>query len=123
MADRARAPPAHSNEEVIMFPQFLPREGGLRSFRRAHKAMLGTSVALALVLVPVAGLELARAQSADTTTGMASMPSLSPLVKKVMPAVVNISVEEAANVSADTPDSQLGQEFPPGSPFNEFMKR
>src|SRR5581483_222043 len=60
----------------------------------------------------------------DTTTAAASMPSLSPLVKKVMPAVVNISVQEASNVSADaSPDSQLSPDLPPGSPLNEFMKR
>jgi serine protease Do len=107
-----------------MLPQFHPSDGGMRSLSRAHKAILATSAALALVLAPAAGLELARAQSADATTGTTTMPSLSPLVKKVMPAVVNISVEESADASADaTPDSQLGNELPPGSPFNEFMKR
>ncbi|HLJ21821.1 MAG TPA: trypsin-like peptidase domain-containing protein, partial [Stellaceae bacterium] len=86
--------------------------------------MLASGVALSLVLVPVAGLELARAQTSDASTVATAMPSLSPLVKKVMPAVVNISVQESSDVSAgDTPDSQLGSEFPPGSPMNEFMKR
>jgi serine protease Do len=107
-----------------MFPQFSPRGDGIRSFRRAHVAMLATSVALALVLVPAAGLEPARAQTADASAGVAAMPSLAPLVKKVMSAVVNISVEESAGANTDaSPDLQSGPEFPPGSPFNEFMKR
>ena len=106
-----------------MSPQLLPREGGMRKFRRAHVALLATSVALALVLVPAAGLELARAQTADASTA-AAMPSLSPLVKKVMPAVVNISVQESLDTNTDAgSDMQSGPQFPPGSPFNDFMKR
>src|ERR1700747_2588223 len=94
-----------------MLSKLSPRRGGIRPFRRAHMAMLTTSVALALILGPIAGLEWARAETTGTETNITQLPSLSPLVKKVMPAVVNISVLETATAdqSADvSPNPQPG---------------
>jgi serine protease Do len=94
-------------------------------FRRLRAALLATTVATALVLGPVAGLELARAQNVSGPAATtATLPSLSPLVQKVMPAVVNISVVEAGTASDEQdqaePDQSPGQ---PGSPFDQYLHR
>ena len=62
-------------------------------------------------------------------TGTA-LPSFSPIVKQVMPAVVNISVtEQASAIASDDsddqdagPDQGFQHNFPP-SPFDEFLRR
>src|SRR5579885_2470431 len=111
-----------SNEEVTMFSKLSPPR--VRSFARANMTMLATGVALVLALGPVAGLELARAQTLPPAGDAGQLPSLSPLVKKVMPAVVNISVEESAAEQGDGgPDLQPGPGFPEGSPFDQYLKR
>jgi len=115
-----------------MLSKFSPRRYGMRSFRRAHVTVLASGVALALVLGPTVVLELARAQTSDASGALAQLPSLSPLVKKVMPAVVNISVEQSAGVAdasgSSGPDPQPGPGSPQGSPFDQppfdqYMKR
>jgi serine protease Do len=116
-----------------MYSKFSPRRDGIGSFRCGHMTVLASGVALALVAGPIVGLELARAQSSETSGAMAQLPSLSPLVKNVMPAVVNISVEQSANVADESgstgPDLQLGPgSSPQGSPFDQapfdqYMKR
>ncbi len=91
-----------------------PRLGRLRA------AVLATGLGVSLALMPLAG---ARAQ--DAGGNLVQMPSLSPLVKKVLPAVVNISVLERADANdqtADEGDNQF-QGIQPGSPFDEFLKK
>jgi len=89
---------------------------------------LGLAVALSVALT---GAPLAFAQAQATGSAIVSMPSFAPMVKKVLPAVVNISVAEKSDVSNsddDNQDQQLGQNdnpfqgFPP-SPFDEFLRR
>ncbi len=112
-----------------MLSKLSPRWDGMRAFRRPRMAALATGVALALVLAPVVGLEWAHAGTAAAETAMVQLPSLSPLVKKVMPAVVNISVLEKAGAGDETaesgPNVQPGPmpSFPEGSPFNDFLKK
>ncbi len=83
----------------------------------------------AAVLVAGLGASLAfapLAQAQDGSGGLVQMPSLSPLVKKVLPAVVNISVLEKANANdqtADEGDNGDLQGIPQGSPFDEFLKK
>ena len=92
-----------------------PRLGRLRA------AALATGLGLGLVFMPWAGT-----QAQDAGGGLVQMPSLSPLVKKVLPAVVNISVLEKAEASDQTADEGDGGEFQgiqPGSPFDEFLKK
>ena len=115
-----------------MLSKLSPRGDGMRSFCRAHRTVLASGVALALVFGPVAGLEIARAQSSDASGAVTQLPSLSPLVKKVMPAVVNISVEQSAGVADESessgPDLQSGPGSSQGSPLDQspldrYMKR
>ncbi|HUN48041.1 MAG TPA: DegQ family serine endoprotease [Stellaceae bacterium] len=92
---------------------------------RARIAALAAGTALTLVLAPVSGLPLAHAATASGSE-LVAMPSLSPLVKQVMPAVVNISVVEKSGDQSDGgPEMGPGpfQNFPPGSPFDEFLRK
>ena len=95
--------------------------------RRARIAALAAGTALTLVLAAVHGLPHAQAQAAGSSSELAAMPSLSPLVKKVMPAVVNISVVEKSSDDGDAGGPEMGPgpfpNFPPGSPFDEFLRR
>ena len=74
---------------------------------------------LALLVCATATLAPARAQEAQGAISI-PLPSLSPLIESVAPAVVNISVElterEIAQGNEGFPD------FPP-SPFDEFLRR
>jgi serine protease Do len=72
---------------------------------------------------------------------VAALPSLAPLVKKVMPAVVNVSAEEKGDASSDeesdngdngdnsAPDQEQGQGKNPGeqfgenSPFDQLLRK
>lgn len=84
-----------------------------RRENRLRTLVMGISLCASLVLAPVA---------ADAE----ALPSLWPVVKKVLPAVVNVQVVEkgqAAQLGEDDqgPD-QEGSPFP-GSPFDDFLKR
>ena len=95
----------------VFFSQ--PRLGRLRAADLA--AGLGASLAFAPL-----------AQAQDGSGGLVQMPSLSPLVKKVLPAVVNISVLEKADAADQTADEGDGGDFqgiPQGSPFDDFLKK
>jgi serine protease Do len=69
----------------------------------------------------------AAAPPASPVTAAAPQPSFAPLVKKVLPAVVNISVKEKAGFTNE--DDQIGpqgqQPFPffPQSPFDQFLRK
>ncbi len=87
---------------------------------RLRAAALAAGLGVGLVLLPLAG-----SQAQDAGGNLVQMPSLSPLVKKVLPAVVNISVLEradAADQTADDGDNEF-QGIQPGSPFDEFLKK
>ncbi|HWK43580.1 MAG TPA: DegQ family serine endoprotease [Stellaceae bacterium] len=96
--------------------------------RRPTRALsiIGIGAALAVgPLVPVL-TPLAHAQSSASVLGSA-LPSLSPLVEKVLPAVVNISVTQRAGAAGtdgmdddEGPGSGSGN---PNSPFDELLRR
>ncbi len=75
-------------------------------------------------------LSLALAPLAYADPASVALPSFSPIVKQVMPAVVNISVtEQASAIASDDsddqdagPDQGFQHNFPP-SPFDEFLRR
>jgi len=97
--------------DVVSRP--APRLGRLRV------AVLAAGLGASLAFAPLA-------QAQDGSAGLVQMPSLSPLVKKVLPAVVNISVLERADASDQTADEGDGSDFqgiPQGSPFDEFLKK
>ncbi|HKX09739.1 MAG TPA: DegQ family serine endoprotease [Stellaceae bacterium] len=91
-----------------------PRLGRLRA------AALAAGLGAGLLFLPLAGT-----QAQDAGSNLVQMPSLSPLVKRVLPAVVNISVLEKgdADQTADESDGGDFQGIQPGSPFDEFLKK
>ena len=101
---------------VQLYSRPAPRLGRLRA------AALAAGLGASLAFVP-----LAQVQAEDPTGNLVQMPSLSPLVKKVLPAVVNISVLERADATDQTADEgDSGGEFqgiPEGSPFDQFLKK
>ena len=109
-----------------------------RSFRRALLATALGAVILVPALMPFATAQDQQAgqnPTQQTQQQMAqSLPSLSPIIKKVMPAVVNISVaSKASDTQGDdgdvTPGAMPGQDENdppmgfPQSPFDEFLRR
>jgi serine protease Do len=106
------------------------------SWHRARLAALAAGVSLCFLGAPFAEAQSFTArldQSAYAPKADApALPSLSPLVKKVLPAVVNISVtmKDANLVAQDEDQAGPGggagnQPFPnlPNSPFNDFMRK
>jgi serine protease Do len=104
-------------------------------FRRVRAAALATAVGVGLALSPLAWAEV----PSSPTQAMVQLPSFAPIVKKVMPAVVNISVtERPGTMTGDEQDQDQDQDqgqdqdlgpgqgpqqnFPP-SPFDEFLRR
>ena len=84
--------------------------------RRSRAAAFAAAGVLSLMLaasLPAAEL--------DATTGPAvGLPSLAPLVNRVLPAVVNVSVE----LQAQTAEGSSGAPKVPGNtPFDQFLKR
>ncbi len=115
-----------------------------RSAHRARLAALAGGVALSLLVAPLGGAPFAatldRSEAAQSAA-VTSLPSFGPLVKKVMPAVVNISVtmkdgglEQQMSDENDDQDQGQGQDQAapddqspgnpgmPQSPFNQFLR-
>ncbi len=101
--------------------------------RHSFRAMLlATALGAALVLPAFAPGASAQSQMGpQNLTQQAqplpqALPSLSPIIEKVMPAVVNISVTSNAAEASPTDDEQTMPEgapsFPP-SPFDQFLRR
>jgi len=102
------------------------------SYRRLRVATLAASAALMLVFAPLAGAQQTQQPASPASV---ALPSFAPIVKKVMPAVVNISVTEKAgqgtiieDQDSDQdqgmgPDNQNPQQAFPPSPFDEFLRR
>ena len=91
---------------------------------------LAAATALTLVFAPGAGAQI----SAPGAPVIVQLPTLAPLVKKVLPAVVNVSVSMKAGAAADEDEDdqddgggdqgQMGpQRNGPQSPFDEFLRR
>jgi serine protease Do len=107
-----------------------PPTEGAHPFTRMRAAALAAGVGLSLAIAPLAQAQTAA--PAVSPHSAANLPSFAPLVQKVMPAVVNISVTEksAAPGDEDEGQDQLGPDqdqgpvpgFPP-SPFDQFLKR
>jgi serine protease Do len=93
--------------------------------KKTRAAVLGFGLGATLALSPLVWAQappaaVEPAPASPPATGLLPQQSFAPLVKRVLPAVVNISVTEKsdANVASD----QLPEEFR-GSPFDEFLHR
>jgi serine protease Do len=121
-----------------MLSQNPNRSPAISPFRRVRAAALATAVGVGLALSPLAWAETAGALN-PSSQAIVSLPSFAPIVKKVMPAVVNISVTERAGTptgddqdqdqdQGQEQDQDLGpgqgpQQGFPSSPFDEFLRR
>src|SRR5665213_2562614 len=113
-------------------PMTFPSSPSPPSYRRLRVATLAASAALMLVFAPLAGAQQTQQPASPASV---ALPSFAPIVKKVMPAVVNISVTEKAgqgtiieDQDSDQdqgmgPDNQNPQQAFPPSPFDEFLRR
>jgi serine protease Do len=88
--------------------------------RRWRAALLATTM-IGAVAATSAALE---AQPLPTAAPAQTLPSLAPIVDRVMPAVVNISVQlKNDSPSIDIAPGMPFPGFPENSPFDEFLKR
>jgi serine protease Do len=100
-------------------PESLPPNR--RPPRRGLAAAIAFGLGAALVVAPIVRAETTAATPPSAApVALIQNESFAPLVKKVLPAVVNISVTQAAEAS-----ELSGEPFPnfPNSPFDQFMKR
>jgi serine protease Do len=107
----------------------LREDNGHRPWlRKSRAAALGFGLGASLALSPLVWAENPPENTAGETmtSPMALMQhqSFAPLVKKVSPAVVNISVTQSAasDTTAEEPDEGISPGSP-NSPFDEFLRR
>jgi serine protease Do len=94
----------------------------LRGWRRTLTAAFAAAGALSLILAPTWPGAAAPIDSLNETAAVPAipLPSLAPLVNRVLPAVVNVSVrlqQETAKGSSSAPA------IPGNTPFDEFLRR
>jgi serine protease Do len=91
----------------------------MRRLARLGAATFALALGLALAVGPVA-----HAQDSGGAP-LVQLPSLAPVIKRVVPAVVNIQVQERGDVASDDDDSSPGQfqGIPRGSPFDQLLRR
>jgi serine protease Do len=101
-------------------------------WRGRRAAALGFGLGASLALTPLVWAETApvtagpppAAQTMTSPVALIQQQSFAPLVKKVLPAVVNISVTQKSDADqmAEEPEMAPFPDFP-NSPFGEFMRR
>src|SRR5579883_3401147 len=87
---------------------------------RFRALMLAAGIGASLAFAP-----LVQAEAQDAAGNLVQMPSLSPLIKKVLPSVVYSSLLEKADAVHQYANEAVGGNFqgiPPCSPFDEFLK-
>src|SRR5216684_695913 len=95
-------------------------------FKKARTAALGFGLGAALALSPVVLAQSPPASGeaipapAAPAAGLLPQQSFAPLVKRVLPAVVNISVTE--KTAANAASEQLPEAFR-GTPFEDYLRR
>lgn len=80
-------------------------------------AMSALALSLGLALGPVSAIAAETASSTTTTTAAQPMPSLAPMLEKVMPSVVSINVEGSTSVNTPRMGRNFQQFFGENSPF------
>src|SRR5690242_5241757 len=88
--------------------------------RRTRAAALGFGLGATLALSPLVWAQNPAATAVPEQTAPVPQQSFAPLVKKVLPAVVNISVTEKSGVEGLA--DRLPEQFR-GSPFDDFLRR
>ncbi|WP_374375459.1 DegQ family serine endoprotease [Dongia sp.] len=105
-------------------PELAPRTGRRESlYRRTARAALILG-GLAVIPPAIAFTQLHPAKAELPVTSLDNRPgSFADLAQKVAPAVVNISsTHKVDGAEGMGPDGEMPFNFPPGSPFEEFLK-
>ena len=94
-------------------------------FKKSRAVVAGVSLGAALALSPLVWAQNPPAAGepapvSPAAAGLLPQQSFAPLVKRVLPAVVNISVTEKAE--ANVASEQIPEQFR-GTPFDEFLRR
>jgi serine protease Do len=91
-------------------------------FKKARTAALGFALGGSLAVSPLVWAQNAPADNPATSSQTLAVPqqSFAPLVKKVLPAVVNISVTEKPG--SEQTSAQMPEDFR-GSQFDDFLRR
>src|ERR1051326_3482541 len=106
------------------------RHGGLLP-KSLQSMLFGSLAALTLLAPALVGAQTAGAQTAGSEKNITAqvqknvpvaLPSLSPLVERVSPAVVNISAQLSSE-AAMQPERSAEQGDGPGTPFDDFFRR
>jgi serine protease Do len=128
-----RASPARQEDQLVE----VREDNGRRPWlRKSRAAALGFGLGATLALSPFVWAEnptgtnntppVGNGAAETMTSPIALMQhqSFAPLVKKVSPAVVNISVTQSAasDTTGDEPEQGTSPDFP-NSPFDEFLRR
>ncbi|WP_431854922.1 DegQ family serine endoprotease [Azospirillum sp.] len=96
-------------------------EPGIRAPGAVHRILLAAGIAACAVLAPPAHAQAPSLnQGPAAETAIDRLPSFRPMVEKVMPAVVNISVIERADTEQT---AQAGPGVPEGMPYDEMLRR
>ncbi|STV23148.1 HtrA protease/chaperone protein [Klebsiella pneumoniae] len=82
--------------------------------KKTTLAMSALALSLGLALSP---LSASAAETASSATNAQQMPSLAPMLEKVMPSVVSINVEGSTTVNTPRMPRNFQQFFGDNSPF------
>src|SRR5438105_1726024 len=119
-----RASPARQEDQLVEIREDNGRQPWLR---KSRAAALGFGLGATLALSPLVWAENPAGNTAGETmtSPMALMQhqSFAPLVKKVSPAVVNISVTQSGASDTTAEEPEQGSPDFPNSPFDEFLRR
>src|SRR6267378_7741024 len=90
--------------------------------KKARVAVLGFGLGATLAMSPLVWAQTPPADNSNSAAQTLAVPqqSFAPLVKKVLPAVVNISVTEKSGTDQLSENSPEGSR---GSPFDDFLHR
>jgi len=91
--------------------------------KKARVAVLGFGLGATLAMSPLVWAQTPPADNSASAAQTLAVPqqSFAPLVKKVLPAVVNISVTEKPG--SEQTSAQMPEEFRGGAPFDDFLRR
>lgn len=86
--------------------------------KKTTLAMSALALSLGLALSP---LSASAAETASSATNAQQMPSLAPMLEKVMPSVVSINVEGSTTVNTPRMPRNFQQFFGDNSPFCQMV--
>lgn len=88
--------------------------------KKTTLAMSALALSLGLALSP---LSASAAETSSSASSTQQMPSLAPMLEKVMPSVVSINVEGSTTVNTPRMPRNFQQFFGDNSPFCQMVRR